>query len=1032
MTVQQINHTTAGALAITYGSGDDAEVTLTADVTDHTITGMTDGDVLAVYYSASGSDRTIDFSTVAGLAASSTGVITVGAGETYLAVFAHQFGQLYFVPPKGDISLKTPSTPPAALTSACGRRAFPGFPTVTGTTHNVALNDLAGLNSVINIAQPGDEIVLADGVWNLEYGNGVTWSVGETQGTAENPIIWRPATQDGVTITNVDDWIVNGEHNHFWNLNIDGGTGTGSVIRFFKPHCKWLHASVDNVTTFANVFKVEDGHNLEIADIDWGVFEGIGVVMAMANGVGAAGTRAKDCHFHHWTVDNTAGTNPNSLVQTGESNLAGTPKDPATHDDYTRMLFEYNDITWHPSADGEVVSCKSSGNTMRFNIVDAQDGGGHISIRDGKDNLTYGNWGQRQSLGARMNGDGNLHCYNVTVQRQAGGTNALQWHLENTFGDVGSTNNRFERNMQVGNFTILVTTDNGQTQVADPNPTGNIIKHNWWDSPNVPSNYNLETGHTQAEVEAENTIAIDWTFDGNGNPRGPIPTSLAPLKGSAPLGHEPGTFLTVPIPFWWEGNISLGSGNQVLFPTAGDEQRSLPVAVDLAESGAVGDGTTDDGPALKAFIDRMYKAGHRVFQFSPHKQWNVLTKIEFDSLDHITFLAHGATITHDGVTGTDDNTVWKFTQTSAVNFFGGRWIGRRNVNGGTSADDGERFIVYRSGSTKLLAVDLDLRDWGGAAMSVSAENELAADPVSTDGVNGSLIIDRLRLTNSVSAVNTKGGGFSQISLSNMHAEGCVGLIKIDGEQSRGPAQTGEHNDYGQVGAVTISNIVGADMWADNVSEQALIQMEEDVHAITVNGAALRGSTDVGLVRITRGQTNKPTDTIALNGLVATGVNNADGGGNLAVVNRGGYEVAINASVFDGCDVYTATSSVRGYTVINSSVFNGGQVRTFQGDAAVNNTQFWKGAATESAPLAATDASDVIETNGCRWDSAWTQKTSGSGSHQPGPADWGNSSTTANRPTATYPGMPWFDTTLDQPIWRNTADTSWIDATGTTV
>lgn len=41
-------------------------------------------------------------------------------------------------------------------------------------------------------------------------------------------------------------------------------------------------------------------------------------------------------------------------------------------------------------------------------------------------------------------------------------------------------------------------------------------------------------------------------------------------------------------------------------------------------------------------------------------------------------------------------------------------------------------------------------------------------------------------------------------------------------------------------------------------------------------------------------------------------------------------------------------------------------------------------------------------------------------------------TTANRPTVATPGMPWFDSTLGKPIWRNAANTLWVDATGATV
>lgn len=44
-----------------------------------------------------------------------------------------------------------------------------------------------------------------------------------------------------------------------------------------------------------------------------------------------------------------------------------------------------------------------------------------------------------------------------------------------------------------------------------------------------------------------------------------------------------------------------------------------------------------------------------------------------------------------------------------------------------------------------------------------------------------------------------------------------------------------------------------------------------------------------------------------------------------------------------------------------------------------------------------------------------------------------SGTTANRPTqGLYPFRPYGDTTLGIPIWRNGANTDWIDSTGASV
>lgn len=43
----------------------------------------------------------------------------------------------------------------------------------------------------------------------------------------------------------------------------------------------------------------------------------------------------------------------------------------------------------------------------------------------------------------------------------------------------------------------------------------------------------------------------------------------------------------------------------------------------------------------------------------------------------------------------------------------------------------------------------------------------------------------------------------------------------------------------------------------------------------------------------------------------------------------------------------------------------------------------------------------------------------------------NAGPTGTRPTTgIYAGLMYFDTTLNKPVWRNAANTGWVDATGT--
>ena len=530
------------------------------------------------------------------------------------------------------------------------------------------------------------------------------------------------------------------------------------------------------------------------------------------------------------------------------------------------------------------------------------------------------------------------------------------------------------------------------------------------------------------------------TFNNWSNPGAVTVTPSNPVLGVF-VQHDSGVRMTTPSVIGAGGGSggglpAGGTAGQIIVKQSATDQDAIWVdntggathpIINLAEAAAPNNGT-DDGPALKTFIDTQYAAGQRVFQFPPDSTWSIGDRIVFDGIDDITFIAYGATITHIAGSHSD---MFKFLRCDRITWLGGNLIGRRDISAGASADDSERFMHYRSGSTGLTVRDVHFTNFGGAAISATAENTLFADLPSPTPVDAHTTISGCRLTNCHSLVNTKGGGFNGVTVSDIVATNGVGVVKIDGQQERGPAQSNEHPDYGSTGGVSISNIVGVDMNADSAGEHAMIQIEEDIASINVTSLSLFGSTNVAALRTTRGQTDKPTVGISISGLTASNVNYSSSGGNLVVINRGSTDVTINNAVLLGCDVYTASQgTARGYTVVNSSVLNGGQVRTFKGDTAVYNTQFWKGAATEAGPLAATDTTDVIETNGCRWDSGWAQLRTGSGTHYLGPGDTEQSGPTSARPASALPGFRWFDETLDRPVYRNAGNTGWVFSDGT--
>ena len=484
---------------------------------------------------------------------------------------------------------------PAKLSAAVGRRGWPGFPTVTGTTHNAA--DAAGLDSALLASSPGDEIILADGVW--DFGDpAITWASGQG-GTADNPLIIRPATVDGVTVTSTGSLVMPADHVHFWNINLDGGTSTLTPIRIFGEHFKWLHSTISNVQTAGKVITFETGSWYpELADLTWTDNYALCVVMLMDNG--GVGTRCKYAHFHHWDVDNTGITSGSiqSLVQSGEANNTGGLK--GDHDDDTRMLFEYMDISWNSGAGltflaSEIVQIKSSRNVFLYNVIESNNGTGHLGARDGSRNVIYGNHQARSSLACRFNGRENLAAYNIYTARTVGASIACQYNLANDVGDRGAFDNRLVRNIFSGDFTAVKTTDNGNVALADPNPLGNLISANWWDG--AVNAWDVDPdGPTQAQVEADNSIDFDWDLNGSGVPNVDLPTTLDPLQGFSDLGHIDGGWMNIPPPWWWADAVALTSSGAVLYPPADAQKPAFELDKPLGQVRTAG--TTADRPVL--------------------------------------------------------------------------------------------------------------------------------------------------------------------------------------------------------------------------------------------------------------------------------------------------------------------------------------------------------------------------------------------------------------------------------------------------
>jgi poly(beta-D-mannuronate) lyase len=250
------------------------------------------------------------------------------------------------------------------------------------TTHRV--NSLAALTAHLDRANPGDEIVLVDGVY-------ATTSPIEVRcaGTATNRIIVRAETIGGVEISGSHGFQINSSAAHvtiqgFKFTHRSGGTAIQSGANFIR--------FTRNIFQCAGV-----GHYLLVAgvdaEIDHNEFRDKSTVGNMIDVRGAEGQVARRVWIHHnYFHDFTsAGANGAETIRWGLSGLSLSTGNG---------LCEYN-LFVRCNGENEMISNKSSGNTYRFNtVLDSRE----VSQRHGNDCFYYGNF-IRNSGGIRVYGD---------------------------------------------------------------------------------------------------------------------------------------------------------------------------------------------------------------------------------------------------------------------------------------------------------------------------------------------------------------------------------------------------------------------------------------------------------------------------------------------------------------------------------------------------------------------------------------------------------------------------------------------------
>ncbi|HHH11659.1 MAG TPA: PE-PGRS family protein, partial [Sorangium sp.] len=155
----------------------------------------------------------------------------------------------------------------------------------------VNVSDAASLTTAINNAQAGDEIVLANGSYNLTGANCTA------AGTATQPIIVRAAQPLGATIAfdGLEGFKVSGAHWHFEDLDISGVCADHNDCEhafhvFGAAHGFWLRRS--RVKDFNAQLKVNVGtvNGTKVAPDD-GLIEGCDIGDSQARQTSAPVTK---------------------------------------------------------------------------------------------------------------------------------------------------------------------------------------------------------------------------------------------------------------------------------------------------------------------------------------------------------------------------------------------------------------------------------------------------------------------------------------------------------------------------------------------------------------------------------------------------------------------------------------------------------------------------------------------------------------------------------------------------------------------
>lgn len=328
---------------------------------------------------------------------------------------------------------------------------------------NYRVNSLTDLTTRLAVARPGDEIVLAEGVYSTTNSIDVRCA-----GTAAERIVIRAETIGGAEITGT----------HGFNANPGAAQVTIQGFKFTHRSGGAVIQTGANFIRFTrNIFQCAGvGHFLLVAgddaEVDHNEFRDKRTVGNMIDVRGADGQVARRLWVHHNYFHDfqPAGANGAETIRWGLSGLSLSTG---------HGLCEYN-LFVRCNGENEMISNKSSGNTYRYNtVLDSRE----VSQRHGNDCSYYGNY-LRNSGGIRVYGDRHKIFSNYLEG------NSIGVNLGNGGGDVYA----------------------GALLTAHDRPDDNVVVFNTF----INNRTHYQMGARSGGLGSSNTVVANNLFSGGG------------------------------------------------------------------------------------------------------------------------------------------------------------------------------------------------------------------------------------------------------------------------------------------------------------------------------------------------------------------------------------------------------------------------------------------------------------------------------------------------------------------------------------